>query len=476
MGRLNFDSAQFHRCTDLSMRNPRWHGVDPDQVHRLLTSGDLELRHIRALDEFLCFREEVEEYFRYGSDEMCVAILNFADANGGIKSLKFARKALLLLFEAEQIAGELAYAISQSSRRVNSAYPIRTFQGRTLKYSIAETDLPSSWRIALADMRDEFPGVDVAAPAKEVIRGVARSVRQLAKAALDADLQLALSQEVAVAYERSLLRRNPAISLNTIKKYLKDIMTFAAYLGGEQEFQLYIKERYKQSARRAHKASTRIDWKVVQIPEFRTVMRTAIEMLEEAKNTLSLPSAHALRNRAAAIAIIAPIPLRVADTTLIFGENIKWNGDAYHLFIPESSKCRTPFATTLHPILGRFVDHLILHERPLSHLHDARVECMQNGRALFVNRWGEATHRNYVSRCWWNLYGTGSHVARAKIHDEFGQLGPRGVALALAACGHRSEKSAEYYRSRAFDNYASEFVKEGLLAGVSEDEQIQYFS
>lgn len=475
MTRMQRDARHARRPIADILRKSPWQGVDLGHIGGLVEFGGLKPKHIRDLDDFLTMREEIASRGGNNPDELRQTIVSFAEATGGVTKLANARKALLLIFDAEQLAGELAHAISSCARRAPpSRQTTPASSGRPLRHSIPESQLPQTWRTTLADMRDEFPGVDAPPPAPEITRGIARNLRQLAKTALDEDLPISLSREVAIAYEQSLARRDPALSPRTIQKYLSDIMTFAVYVGASPEFQKHMADRYRRSARRAGRASTLIDWKVAQIPDFRTIVDMAIDMLDKAKIATDLKSAHALRNRAAAISVVSALPLRVADLSLFFGTNITWTGENYHLFIPARSKPKEPYAATLNPVLGRFVDHLILRERPFSHLEDARDECMRHGRALFVNRWGEPVHRNYVSRCWWNVFGTGSHVARAKIHDEFARLGPRGVDLALASCGHRSDDSAEFYRSQAFDSFASAFVKDSLLADISEEEMREF--
>jgi hypothetical protein len=348
-------------------------------------------------------------------------------------------------------------------------------QGKS-RHSLPESQLPLEWKTALSDMRDEFPGAEAPPPAPEVTKCIARSLRQLAKAALDDGQPIVLSREALDAFERALSRRVPTLSPHTIKKYLQDIKMFSAYVDACSEFRVYLDKRFLKSARRAWKVSTRIDWRVAQVPDIKNILAMAIDLLDEAQVTPKLRSAHKKRNHAAAISVVSAIPLRIADLTLYFGSNITWTGQAYHLFIPVCSKRKVPYATTINSTLACFVDRLILRERPLSQIDDAREECIRGGRALFINYNGDPVHRNYVSRCWWNIFGTGSHVARAKMHDEFARLGPRGVELALAACGHRSEASAEFYRSQAFDSFASAYVKDSLLGGISEQEMKDFFT
>lgn len=450
-----------------------WNDVDRTHIATVLQTKNIRARHIRELDEFLEFRSAlVDEGLE--PDAIQTRIARFSQVDGGLDKLRRVRQALLLIFNAPDLAAELAEAISAANRPRPPASHQRG--GRALTQSIPVTELPLLWQRALEDMRDGFPGEDGTSPDPEVVKGIARTMRQMGKIAVDQELPLDLTTELAIAYERSLHRREEPLSAHTITKYLQDIKTFARYLGAEPKFQDHIADRHRRQAKHAEKAPTRLDFRAAKVPDFQAVLSLSFEMLTKARETIRLESAHALRNRAAAIALVSPLPLRIADLTVFFGRNITWNGERYHLHIPETSKKRHPYNANIHPVFGHFIDQLILHERPSSQLENAREACLREGRALFVNRTGEPVHRHYVSECWWHVFGTGSHVARAKIHDQLARLGPRGVELALAACGQKSEEAAEFYRSRAFDLVACDFVRDSMLSQISDDEWEEFFT
>lgn len=455
------------------LQKPIWHDVDRTHVITLLETKKISIRHISELDEFLEFRGTLVDK-GLQPNAIRTRLERFHQLDGGLKKLRRVRRALLLIFDAPDLAAELAEAISDGIQiKPQDTHRPR---GRSLTQSIPATDLPPLWQRALADMKDGFPGEDGTSPDPEIVKGIAQTMRQMGKIAQDNELPIDLTTELAIAYERSLHRRGKPLSAHTIKKYLQNIKIFASYLGAESEFLAHIAERFRLQRRQAKKAPTRLDFRVAKVPDFQEVLSLSFDMLAKARETISLDSAHALRNRAAAIALVSPLPLRVADLTVFFGQNITWNGERYHLHIPETSKKGRPYNANIHPVFGHFIDQLILHERPSSQLENAREACLREGRALFVSRTGEPTHRNYVSTCWWHVFGTGSHVARAKIHDQLVRLGPRGVALAMAACGHLVDKSAEPYRSRAFDLMASDFVRDSMLSQISDEEWEEFFT
>ena len=82
----------------------------------------------------------------------------------------------------------------------------------------------------------------------------------------------------------------------------------------------------------------------------------------------------------------------------------------------------------------------------------------------------DAMHSGYVSQAWVEALGTGCHAARTKLHDELAELGQEGVELAMRACGQRSEATAEFYRTRAYELAMMKQVHAGMLAGITEDE------
>jgi hypothetical protein len=96
-------------------------------------------------------------------------------------------------------------------------------------------------------------------------------------------------------------------------------------------------------------------------------------------------------------------------------------------------------------------------------------------RALFVNHYDDEPHDRFVSYMWQQFLGTGNHAARTHLHDSFGRMGSRGVELAMRACGQRSEKTAEAYRTRAFEMLSLERIHEDLAADILDEEWEVFF-
>lgn len=140
------------------------------------------------------------------------------------------------------------------------------------------------------------------------------------------------------------------------------------------------------------------------------------------------------------------------------------------------SKTRRLFTAPVLPVFGFFIDQLILQGSSRDYLDELREDCIRSGRLLFVTYQDRAPFDRYVSYLWKKELGTGNHAARTKLHNEFGRLGARGVELAMRACGHRSEKTAEYYRTLAYERLALERIHAEAAADISDQEWTEFFA
>ncbi|TDE35550.1 hypothetical protein [Antarcticimicrobium sediminis] len=118
---------------------------------------------------------------------------------------------------------------------------------------------------------------------------------------------------------------------------------------------------------------------------------------------------------------------------------------------------------------------MILQGAGVEHLHDLRETCFRQKRPLFVTYDGSKPHPRYVSYLWERVLGTGNHAARTKLHDEFARLGSRGVELAMRACGQRSEKTAEAYRTRAFQMLSINRGHTDMIGEITQEEWEAFF-
>ena len=215
--------------------------------------------------------------------------------------------------------------------------------------------------------------------------------------------------------------------------------------------------------------------KIEKIPTYTEIFEHAFDMLGQADNMKDRRVAQKLRNHAVALVLMCPFPLRVADTILKFGDNLAWTGETYHLFVPSTSKNSEAFQATLEPFFRLFIDKLVLQGADPEYLEELREKCIVERRLLFESHDGSAPFDTYVSYVWAQVYGTGSHIARAKIHNDLAVFGLKGVEGALKACTHRSSKSAEHYRTKAFQVLAGDHVRRTAAQSITDKEWEEYF-
>jgi hypothetical protein len=214
--------------------------------------------------------------------------------------------------------------------------------------------------------------------------------------------------------------------------------------------------------------------KILSLPDYSDIFAKALDMLGAAQKTRSPRVAQSLRNKAVAITLFCPFPLRVADTRLHFGKELLWDGERYR-FNLKISKSGRPYTAYVLPVFAFFIDQLILQGSSGEHLDRLRDDCLRRNRRLFVNYDDSTPHDRYVSYLWSQVFGIGSHAARTHLHDSFGRLGSRGVELAMRACDHRSEKTAEAYRTRAFELLSLERIHDDLAADFTDQEWNEFF-
>lgn len=384
--------------------------------------------------------------------------------------MRGARKALWTLFEGHPLLRELDIAIfTLTGVQTKKPYP-----QRVRRFSIFPGQLPESLQTALQDMADGIPGAHHTVPVPSMVMTTRTKVCELAKAALDAGIEVEISVETATAYERSLFRREKPLSKKTILSAVRQIRDFARYIGSDDAVLEHLADRIRFNENRSHHAEPQKEAKVLALPDYAGIFGMALDMLGKAAMTRNPKSAQRLRNGAVAITLFCPFPFRVADTHLRFGQDILWDGEGYR-FNLIIQKTRRPFSAPVLPVFGWFIDQMVLQGASPEHLAELRKKCFDEQRALFVNHHDADVHERFVSYMWQQFLGTGNHAARTHLHDSFGRMGSRGVELAMRACGHRSEKTAEAYRTRAFEMLSLEKIHEDLKADILDEEWEVFF-
>lgn len=445
---------------------PHWNGVlKVDDLTERVLNKEITVAELTKLDAL--FQGIAAEAFdeQPGNDVLQGILMGWAEHH-----MRMARKALWVLFEGHPLLRELDIAIvALTGAKTRKPYPQRARQ-----FSVFPEQLPQPMQDALRDMADGLPGAHDTVPVPSMVMTTRTKVCELAKAALDADLEVQITVETASAYERSLFRREKPLSKKTILSAVRQVRDFARYIGADEAVLEHFAERIRFNESRSLHAEPQKEAKVLALPDYSGIFGMALDMLGEAAVTRNGRSSQRLRNGAVAITLFCPFPFRVADTFLHFGRVILWDGEGYR-FNLIIQKTRRPFSAPVLPVFGWFIDQMILQGAAPEHLHDLRAKCFADQRALFVNHYDGEPHDRFVSYMWQQILGTGNHAARTHLHDSFGRMGARGVELAMRACGQRSEKTAEAYRTRAFELLSLERIHEDLAADILDEEWEVFF-
>lgn len=450
---------------DVIVRKPYWRGMlDLDGVDERIVAGDFTVAHFTALDELLDYLS------RQPDQSSAVADMEKATSTWSVDKMTGARRAMWFLFEGHPLIRDLD--VVRSKRSVKTRRKIKMRKPR--KFSVYPEELPEEMQEALENMSNSAPGEAGTVPVPSMVMTTRNKVCELAKAAQNANIAVEMSIEAAIAYERSLVRREKPLSPKTILSAIRQVRDFARYIGADQEVMEHFAARIRVHERKRSGFTPQKEAKVLALPDYAGIFGMALDMLGKAANTRHPKGAQGLRNGAVAITLFCPFPFRVADTKLHFGREILWDESGYR-FNLIVSKTQRPFHAPVIPVFGWFIDQLILQGSGPEHLDDLRSACFASKRALFVNYNDTEPHEGYVSYVWDRWLGTGNHAARTKLHDSFGHMGARGVELAMRACGHRSEKTAEAYRTRAYEYLALERIHRDQAADILDEEWEEFF-
>ena len=210
------------------------------------------------------------------------------------------------------------------------------------------------------------------------------------------------------------------------------------------------------------------------------LLREAEEMLAKAAHEKHPQMRHALRNRAAAIALGCAVPARPEDVRahhiLGVGVTFEPGRGAYRIrYRPTKTKNvgSRPLNIPLRPTWNKFIDGLILQDQDPSYLGALRARAMSELRPLYVQYDGTPAAYPWYSRMWRIVAKTGGHIARTLVYDEGAAVGETGIQYGRIANGHapegnivakyRSERAAQALVARGHD------VMAGIDGGLEED-------
>lgn len=435
-------------------------------IPALVLSKQLRLPHLRELDEFLAFLNAK------GNPEITVDLfLSWGDGKSR-NQMNLLCSAFRVLFEPGPAHRMLNQARAQRTRA--SAGPRKPYPQRARRYSVTPDELPPTWRHALADIADGVPGADFRLPSASMVPTTRTKLCELVKVIRDNDLSTEISVQTMQAYERALRDRVKPLSPRTILSSLRQLRDFGRFLGPNDELEAYFAERIRRMENKVNRTEAQKEAKVLALPTYAEILGKSFDLLGAADCIAHPVRAQQKRNFAVALAIFCPFPMRLADTDLRFGREVFWDGARWH-FDLVTAKTHELYRPSLLPVFGFFVDQLVLQGSHPEHLETLRAQCLTQQRPLFVDYTDNVMHAGFVSYAWRVNLGTGCHSARTKIHDELAPLGQEGVELAMRACAQRSERTAEFYRTRAFDLAIIQRVHDATLQGFSEEEWDLYF-
>lgn len=454
-----------------SIRGEHWGDLNPEDIGAMLLDGGIAAQELHDLNTFLSL-------YVPRQDGVAAPPLSRILGSWPVPKLYSMRRGMWALFSGHPLLRELDAMIAERVQPAATKYA--SYKTRARRFSVQPEELPASWRGALERMADGMPGraningMRHGAPVPSMQVTMRTKLCECIMAARAAGIPEGMSVAAMAAYEKSLLKRGRPLSSVTIKSAIRQVQSFALYHGAPDDVLAHLAKRVRVHEGRANASTPLKEAKVLALPSYEDIFETAFDLLGEADATKNAVQAQFKRNAAVAITLFCPFPVRAADTVMRLGREITWDGQRYR-FDLVLSKDKRPYTAPIIPVFGFFIDQLILQGADLEHLPNLRTACFQAERPLFVTYEGRFPHARYASHLWKQVLGTGGHAARTKLHDEFGRLGSRGVELAMRACGQRSEKTAEVYRTRAFQMLAIEKAHADFMCEITDAEWTEFF-
>lgn len=340
--------------------------------------------------------------------------------------------------------------------------------------SVDPSELPIRWKEVLRELAQRRDHGDTSAPAPDILERMTQKLGQyilvMRNVGLAEDLhQPGLTAFYAHVSTRVTTRTGSGLRPATIRATFEELERFARHAGDYDETLIaglrrtlatLVKEEdqtIQQKYAKAHGLGGPPD-----------IISGAFGMLVDVAAPQTALLRHMRRNRAAAIALPAVLPLRRDWNRIIFGKTIYWAGDRYRFRNFKLGKTalldnRRTFPGSIHPRLTPFVDALVLQDVAPRYLVSSRCHVEQTERPLFVNPDGSPCAQSYVSRVWSETHGTGATIARTLLHDFFGAQGEEGVHKAMIVCDQYARQTAEKYRGASIDRQQLEAAQDDIL-------------
>ncbi|MBW0157621.1 hypothetical protein [Sedimentimonas flavescens] len=434
-------TARDRRTKAQILQNARWDPLIGDPGLDAASTDNL-----RILDDFLRYIEDLKI-----ADTRALSqqdFLTFDQHSRSHSRLLRLNRAIDAVFPGHPSTIALRAAILVKMRAYLGTALNATKRPRRIDKSVPYEQLPETWQDAFTAMEAGFERNRETAPSAGMLPTLKMKARQLLRSARDADLPDQLSEAAVRAYARDLRERQLAAA--TLRASFSALLKFARYTGADEATVDLLAELSRTYEAKAAKAPKQ------KFAHLQNTGYSPVALIEKASTILAAAQAlpcprerHAQRNRAAAIALFSVMPVRLADTRLIFGKTLFWADKAYAIDA-RLSKTGYHWAAKIDTRLNTFIDALILRGCDPDWLDQMRQDCLASRRALFITHAGKPVAYNYVSDAWRREVGTGEHIARTVLHTFLGiKLGQAGTDMAMSACGQTSHQTAAAYQGDA---------------------------
>ncbi len=345
--------------------------------------------------------------------------------------------------------------------------------------SVAVEDLPDVWQATLRKLDDE--GTFAPAVIDRMQRRLGMFVWSALQAGLEPELnsvdaQRALYDDVRA---RSAAKNDGVPRWAYLRSTWEELHRFARAQGLSEDVLIGLGGTYQELVRLETQQESLKFGKIMAAGTTSSLLADAEEILAQAEKEKLAEKRWALRNRAAALAIGCAVPARPGDVLEhhVFGAGLYYehNRCTYRFdYVPNktSQAISEPLKIRMEPHWNKFIDALILQDQDPRYLHELRAKAMADLRPLYINYDGTPCVYGWYSRAWAAVTGTGGHIARTLIYDEFSDMGEFGIQYASTSNHQISEKIRAKYRSGVSIKKSYARAHEIMVGRVGSDDDI----
>lgn len=447
------------------LAKPAWRAIGGHPVVR-----NMDLKTLRAMDGFFDHIARHELSAPGKAD-----FLAWAGLGAGAEGLTGLRDGLSLFDPDDPSLTVIDAAFSIYS--AITAHRGTSGKGRRVyerQVSVPPEDLPADWQSFLKTLKTRRIGGDPRAPAPDIQERMAQKLGQYILVLRREGLSEELHQEGLTAFYRDISTRisdrtGAPLRPATLRATFEELERFARLRDTYSENILAALGKTLASLREEEDITAQQKYKKLHgLGGPPDIIRDAFALLHEAGNSGSPAQRHKRRNRAAALGLPAILPLRREWDRIVFGKTLFWEGDRYRFRNYKPGKTalldnRRDFPASIHPKMTPFIDALVLQDNEPKYIGAFREHVERTWRPLFVNPDGAPCSKNYVTRVWSEIAGTGANIARTMMHDYFGAKGDEGVERAMVICDQYSRQTAEHYRGASIDRRLLDAAQDDIL-------------